>query len=434
MRTFETANLAKLATSSFLTVLADRSSQFLLLSVVVMSGPGGEGTGSSSVALLLPVVLFGIICGVIVDRLGSRRTIILTSTAPALVLLACPAIMIMTMADRLSVSIVVSVICSFSVACSLGRFAWAPQLVQPTHLQKANSLLWSCTTTATLIAVLAVVFMPGDFLPGKVFKACSLIYFVGAVAAWSIKKAINPVVSASVLPEQPGSNILTYLKRHGKTQAVILMSIIFSVVFLLWNAILLYVVAAENYQPGGIDLHSLLEFALGGTILGTLLAPRAAAIAKPQGLFCGTICGVFLASLICALANNLMIVKYALALAGVNSGMALVAADTMLQRCTPSRMRGTVAGCRDTAVAALLLVAVLAVEQSFEKVALVNVFRGIAAGHLFLCAAVFLTWKHSRQFAIALLTGQLFANKTSGQNSNRRNQLEKANGGGAHVK
>jgi MFS family permease len=165
-----------------------------------------------------------------------------------------------------------------------------------------------------------------------------------------------------------------------------------------------------------------------------LLAPRAADIAKPKGLFCGTICGVFLASLICALANNLMIVKYALALAGVNSGMALVAADTMLQRCTPSRMRGKLAGFRDALVAALLLIAVLAVEQSFEKVALVNVFRGIAVGHLLICAVVFVTWKQSRQFAIALFTGQLLAKKTQAQNSNRRNQLEEANGGGAHVK
>jgi DHA3 family macrolide efflux protein-like MFS transporter len=433
MKAFAGANLTKLATSSFLTGLAARSAQFLLLSVVVMSGPGGEGTGSSSVALLLPVILFGIFCGIIVDRLGSRRTIILCAIAPALVLLACPAIMIMTAADRLSVSIVVSVVCGFTIACDLGRFAWAPQLVPATQLQKANALLWFCTTVATLIAVLAVAFMPGDFLPGTVFKACSLIYFVAAFAAWSIKMVLNPVVSL-VLPGQSGGNILSYLKRHRKTREVVQLSIIFSFVFLLWNAILLYVVAAENYQPGGVDLHPLLEFALGGTLLGTLFAPRAADIAKPKGLFCGTICGVFLASLICALANNLMIVKYALALAGVNSGMALVAADTMLQRCTPSRMRGTLAGFRDAVVAALLLIAVLAVEQSFEKVALVNVFRGIAVGHLLICAALFLTWKHSRYFAIALVTGQLFAKKTQDQNSNRRSQLEEANGGGAHVK
>lgn len=433
MKTFEGANLTKLASSSFLTVLADRCAQFLLLSVVVMSGPGGEGTGSGSVALLLPVVLFGTIFGIIADRIGSRRTIMLAAIAPALVLLACPAILIMTGADRLSISMVVSVICSFAVACNVGRFTWAPQLVADTQLQTANAVLWFCTTLATLIAVLSVAFMPGDFLPSEVFKVCSITYFVAAFAAWLIKRVLNPVVS-KVPPAQSGNGILSYLKRHRKSREAALLSTIISLVFLFWNVILLCVVAAENYQPGGIDLHPLLEFALGGTLLGTILAPRAAGIAKPQGLFCGTICGALLASSICALANNLMIVKYALALAGVNSGMALVAADTMMQRCIPSRMRATIAGCRDALVAALLLIAVLAVEQSFEKIALVNVFRYIAAGHLFVCAALFLTWRHSRQFALALLTGQLFAGKQRSQDSNGRHQLEKANGGGAHVK
>lgn len=407
----EWAHLARLASCSFLSVFADRAGQFLLLSVVVMSGPGGEGTGSSSLALLLPAVLLGFACGGIVDRIGSRRATMLAAVARALILLATPALMIVTAGDRLAVSLEISFIGGFAVLSSLGRFAWAPLLVSAAKLQNANAVLWICTSLATVTAAFAVLLMPADLTPSAAFKVCSGLYFAAAIAAWAIKKQQNPE-SNQIPGIEAIKSVFDYLKLHRGARDVVRLTVLLSFVFLLGNVILLYVVA-ENYQPGGVDLHQLFAFAFGGCIVGAWLAPNASAISRPAALLCGTLCGVFVASLICLSANTLMIVKYALGLAGINSGMALVTLDTMLQRSIPARMRATVAGCRDAVVATLLLICVLAVEQSFEKVSLINVFRAIAMVQLLITALVFLLWPRFARFIFRILVWPLLASWAS---------------------
>jgi hypothetical protein len=305
-----------------------------------------------------------------------------------------------TAASSMALGAILAAVGIFTLLFSLARFAIVPQLIPAKQIQGANSILWCTNLLATLIAVYGISVASVEPLPAASLKIACIVYVIAAIAADIIKLQTRPTVRLA--PREAVRGVYEYLKKHRGARDVIRLSVGLSFIFMLWNAILIYLIV-ENFQPGGVDLHPLFLFCIGGCAMGALSAARAAMSVRPQALLCATLCTEFLASLICVSAQDLTVVKFALGLAGLSSGLAVVTLDTMLQRALPTRMRATVAGTRDAIIAALFLVAVVIVERSFEQVPVVNIFRAIGLIPIIATIFVYALWSTFAQFIFRLL-------------------------------
>lgn len=398
-------NLAMLSSATFLSVLAERLSLLFVLSFIVMAGPGGEGIGTGSLELLLPVVVLGCACGVFADSVGARRAIISASLLRAALVFATPMLMSLTGVSRMATGACVAAISTASLLFSIGKFSILPQIIPPKSLPFGNSVVWTVSTLATIFAAYAVAYNRFDILPHVALKTCSVIFVLVSAAAWLIK------IVQSTAPTRRGAQLPAfskYLQSHRSSLAIFRLMSVLSFVFASWNILLLYVIL-QNYEPGGVDLHPLFVFAFGGTAVGCALATRADRIARPYTIICGTLLGLFLSSLICVSATNLTAVKYAVGVAGLNAGIALVTIDTILQRSFPTRFRGTIAGCRDSVVCFFGLIAVMGVEQTFEKISLITTFRVLGGIHVAFGLCMFFTWSRFGRFITRLMFWPLMA-------------------------
>ena len=332
---------------------------------------------------------------------------IVSGVVRALSLLVLPWLMIVSGANRYVLASMVAGSVVLTTLFSVARFSLVPLAVPFGALLKTNAALTLCSAVATLSAVYAVVVSGPGLAPPLALKICCVISLISAVVT---KTIAVPGRKSSHLRNSSGAfrALFDYLKYHRGARELFQMLVLLSFVFVFWNVLLLYLIL-EDYQPGGVDLHPLFTFAFAGSAIGALIAPQANRVSRPLTIICATVTGVFLASLICVSATRLTTVKYALGIAGVNSGLAVCVIDTILQRVTPSRFRASIAGLRDAIVAALVLLLIVAVESNLERVALVNIFRVLGSVHILTGVALFFLWSRYCRFVFRLFGWPLFA-------------------------
>jgi len=407
---------AKLAIATFCNVFATRTAQLILFSFIVMSGPGGEGKGSGALTILGPVAIFSFVLAILARMLGERSAMIVAALVSAGLLLWAPWSMIATSANPYMIAAFAGALGTLALLFSLSRFGLVPATLPSKYIDHGNASIWLGITTATLAAVYG-----GDLLMASsatnAMMNCSAVVFASAAFARLLSMSGNSPrgfalaktkIAASPPPgdlthavtptsSQPITVVLEYMKRHRGARDTLRLTIALSFVFTLWNMLLLCLIM-ESDEPGGTDLHPLFLFAFAGCAIGALLAPRALRVARHGTVLSATVCGIILSSLICICATNLSTVKYALGIAGVSSGIALVALDSMLQRVVPMRIRSIVAAIRDSLVAVLALSVIFASLHYFERVSLVNIFRMLAVFHLLAASLLIFAWPSFSRF------------------------------------
>lgn len=398
-RGVEFAQLSKLVVGHFLSIFADRCAQLLLLSFVVLSGPGGEGTGSGAVSLLLPVFICGYPAGLLIDRLNKRRVLALSAVLRGLCVLAAPALLIATAGDRFIPAAFVSGVGIISLFFSLGKFAITPLIVSPRLVWFTNGALWCAWALASLIGI-TVFFQPGmEAPPADALKFVAAGYLAAAVAVLFIKGAAKP---ASVLPfTLVGTAVFKYFLTHSRVGDTFRLSVLLSVLSLMWPLLVVSLVL-ESLQPGGYDLHALLLFVLIGFCAGAGVAPLAVRAQKYIPVLCAATMGSLLSAAAACCTHALSDLRIAAAIGSFAGGIAVVGSDTLLQQTTPVRMRTTIGGCRDALVFGTILTAVYAVEQNADKVALLNILKAVATAQLSIGVILALCWQPMSVFLYRL--------------------------------
>jgi len=412
---------AKLAIATFCNVFATRTAQLILFSFIVMSGPAGEGKGSGALILLLPVILFSFALAIVARLLGERMAMVGASLVGAGILLWAPWSMIATSANPYMIDIVAGALGALAVLFALSRFALVPAALPSRYIDQGNASIWLGITLATICAAYGSDLLMASSATNAMMN-CSAVIFVGGFLSrilsvpnaaprwWGNLRtkialptpATDGAVSEPADKTQPIMLVLNYLKTHRGARDTLRLAVVLSFIFTLWNMLLLCLIM-ESDEPGGTDLHPLFIFTFVGCALGAFLAPRATRAARPASVLCATVCGMVLSSLICLSATSLTTVKYALGIAGVNSGIALVTIDGLLQRVIPMKMRAPVGAVRDAIVATLVLSALFVALHNFDKVALVNIFRMLALFHITVAFILFVAWPQFARFLYRLV-------------------------------
>jgi Transmembrane secretion effector len=157
----------------------------------------------TTVAEFVPILLFGLVLGALVDRLDRRRMMLLTDVGRAVVILVLP---VLALTGRLQVAdiyVVAFVQSTLGILFTCGEFAAIPSLVQQDNLVAANGRIMATNSAGQIIGpviagALVALMSPADllFVDGASFLASAASL---AVIRRSFNSAERPVARASGL-------------------------------------------------------------------------------------------------------------------------------------------------------------------------------------------------------------------------------------------
>jgi MFS family permease len=297
----------------------------------------------------LPVLLFGVLGGVLVDRWDRRRTIVLIETLRAAAFLSIGIIYYLGALRVEHVYTVIFIEATLANFFNPARAALMPNLVPPENLRPANSLMEVSRTAGLLVAPSF-----GGFLSAYLGPAAVML--------------INGVTlqSAQMMLSQTAVGLGT-IWRSRLLQVAVGMGFSLNLIIAPIQLLLpLFVTEVKNTDERYFGL-LVVGMAL-GVIAGSLLAP---VIARRLGLGRMTIAAVLLLGALVSVAAwppTLWPPLAAICLAGAAIGALNVAQTTMLQSATTDDERGRVSATYFTATLGVRPFGMLAMGAMAEAV------------------------------------------------------------------
>ncbi len=304
-------------------------------------------TGVTALALVIPVVLSTFIGGVLIDRLGFRRSSMLADVASGLTTAAIPLLYALDLLDFATLLVLVLLGALLDAPGTTARQSMIPEIAAGIRLERANAafelvlqlknllapavagllivrigaapVLWIDAATFVVSALLVAIFVPRDAVPRR--RQAATISRLGAELAEGLRFIRDtPVVLWMALVSLVGNAMISPL-------------------FLL----VMPVYADEVFGDAarlGLTLGAFGGAAVGGALLYGAFAHRA-----PRRLwYVGSQLGKTLGSLLLALMPAFAGAAAALGLMGLTSGSGRPLAATVRQERTPVEMRGRVFG------------------------------------------------------------------------------------------
>jgi len=197
---FRDRNLSLLAAGQTLSRLGDVSFHIGLLWLTLELTGSRRLTGLVAMMEYLPVLLFGVVAGVLVDRLDRRRVMLVTCLARALLMLAIPAA---ALAGRGEIAAGAAAAFGLALATSLftpARDALVPVLVGGGDRVRANALVQGSDQLAWLTGPLvagALLTLAGTV---SIFLGSSLLFLLSFALLLGLRL---PARRAAALPEIP---------------------------------------------------------------------------------------------------------------------------------------------------------------------------------------------------------------------------------------
>lgn len=393
------SELTKLVTAVLLTTFADRLAQLQLLSFVVLSGPSGEGSGSSAFALLLPSVVFGFLAGSIADKTNRRLGILYSTVARGVIVVAVPTLIALFGASGFTIALSLAVLNTCTTLFSVEVFSITPDyFARPNamRLKQANAAIWMAVLIGSLLAILLSNLASEQMIPADSLRACFAIYCFGAFILWSLRSL--PKCSKSQGSASDFVETFKYLARHKRVLNFIRLSTVTTFAASIWltSAIAL---SMENFLLTGIDLRQLLGYLSVGMIGGALLAVTwLKSLPAEKLLYTGCLLLILMSALL-AFSFNLRVEVASISLLGAASSMVLIASDSFLQAMTPRKVRGRVVGIRNVLVSGAILIFIVVLEQFVVHLSGLAVTRILAVASL--CSSLLLLcfWPELGSFA-----------------------------------
>jgi len=198
-------NLWLLVVGQFLGRLGDTVFHIGLLWLVLELSESRQATGAAAMMENLPILLFGLMAGVAVDRLDRRRVLLGSSLGRGVLMAGIP---LVAMAGRLSVPVLLAGTFVFAFAVSLflpARDSLIPQLVSERNRLRANTLVQGSEQFAWFLGPLIAAGMLALVGSIQLFWGAALLFAAGFAMLKAMREpAGRPEAPAAGSPPETG--------------------------------------------------------------------------------------------------------------------------------------------------------------------------------------------------------------------------------------
>lgn len=295
-----------------------------------------------TIAGQLPALLFGMVAGSVVDRVNRRRLIVLLGFGNA-VLSGIAAALVGSGAATLLI------LYGFAFSTStMGIFSdnalttMTPTVVDPDHLDRANSRLISASTAGSYFLGPPAGSFLFEVLPALPFGIGSCTRFASALLRLGLPNP--PAADRSRIDIVAG---LRWLLRNRRIRAITALTMLLALTDNAWFPLMvLYVRDVLHLPPGRYGL--VVGIGGIGEMLGGICASRLARTCGQARVLIGAVVLAAVGQAILGLTADVVLTVFALALSSFLFGVWDVVTTTVLQTVTPAPLLGRVLGAERT--------------------------------------------------------------------------------------
>jgi MFS family permease len=267
--------------AGFISTCGDEMSWIAFLWVLYELTGSKAMTGVIWSVQFLPVILFGLFAGVLVDRFNRRRVMMVADFARALLIAVIPVLLTSGHLRAIHLGIVAFAISAFSTAFMPARDALVSELVESEKLTQANALIQGSHNLAFLVgAGLAAAALPLLKVPG-LFYLDALSFLVSLLCIWRIKKSQDarqfapPATSETELtPLRSLREGLAFASRDGRIRGLLFITAIDNL-FIMGPAIVGFPIYVRDHLHRGPEGLASMDTAFAaGMIVGSFILHR----------------------------------------------------------------------------------------------------------------------------------------------------------------
>jgi MFS family permease len=345
--------LARMLLAGFVSTCGDRLHQVALAALILGMTNSMVSAGLVFVVSTIPYALFGLLVGALVDRWDRRVTMVVADLVRGVLVMLIP------LAAALSLPLVYPLL--FALTCATmvfnpARHSTVPDLVSADELSSANSLFQAVNYLVDLLAfpiagvvVAALIERLGSFEGTQVaFAVDALSYVASALLLVRLPAVKHAAASAreplSHVPHQIAEG-LRFLRDNVavRTNTILLTvgPLMLGSLHTLWIGFAWRVSNTGTFGYGVTETSNAI-----GTLVGLLVLRRVSRHVNAGRLILIGIAGMGTAIAAAGLTDSLAVVAVLAACAGVGNMVFLVPSITLVQRLTPSALRGRVFAVR----------------------------------------------------------------------------------------
>lgn len=289
----------------------------------------------------LPILVFGIIGGVLADKFNKRKLLILTQAVSLILALILGVLTLLGLINIWVIGILAFLLGLVNAIDTPGRQSFAIDLVGKEHLHSAIALNIGSFNGARVIGPAVAGFLIAKFGAGITFILNGFT-FLGPLIALSVMKLAPPAEKPRhqhpILALKTG---LRYSYYHPIIKTLLLFTVVFSIFGFSYTT-MLPVIAERVYHQGAFGLGLLFSSAGLGAVIGTILVSVLYTKYSPKRLLLG---GSFLFTIslfIFALTPNFTFALTLLLLSGVGFASQMALIVTTIQNNVENHLRGRV--------------------------------------------------------------------------------------------
>jgi MFS family permease len=307
----------------------------IVILVFRLTGSGLK-VGATVIFEVAPVLLFGFIAGVVVDRLPRRRVMIAADLGRAAI-----AVVLVLFHDQLLVIYAAAFgLSAFSVFFNPAASSSLPALVDRKELVGANSAIWS----AAVISQIVLAPLAGALItfagPGPAFAINALTFIVSGTLLFGLRLPARP----APVDRKRLQDAVAGIRLIREARLLRVLASVQGLAALSAGATsALLVVLAERHLDVGAARFGILLSAIGiGAGLGPLVLQKVIADVRRPMLIFGPYLLRGVVDLVLAASASFGVALGALALYGVGTSTGNVTYNTLLQTAVPDEFRGRV--------------------------------------------------------------------------------------------
>ncbi len=356
--------------------------------VLELTNGSARATGFVQMSTYLPVILFGLAAGVVVDRVARRRVMLWSDALRGLVLLAIPILWMRGGLTVVAVGLVAFCLTGVGSLFNPARDAYLPQLVgsDPVRLGRANALMQTSQHLGFLVGPLlagAVALALGGGLRGTVhlFTVDAVTFFVSFAVLLALpNRPVPEVVGERETPWAAVRSGLGELRRDRRLGAIVGLTTLNNL-FIMGTATVVVPIYVRETLGQGAAAYGLIE----GCMAGGMLVTSAALLFSRPRIAPGTLWTVGLALdgltyLPFAWTHSVAAAAFWMALHGLCIPLIIIPRTGMVQRWTRPEALGRVFAVQDMTVRGVTALSAGAAGLLAARFAPETLFIGAAIG------------------------------------------------------
>jgi MFS family permease len=288
----------------------------------------------------LPWLLFGLLAGVVADRVDRRRIIVAVHLSRATIAAVISALVLSGQITITLVLVALFVLGTSEVLADTTATTLLPMVVDREDLGLANARLMAGIITVDQLAgppIGAALFAAGRAVPFLVEAACMV-----TAATLALRLALAP--HAAGAPRAVRRDIaegMRWLWRHAAMRTLTVTIVTFNVTFgAAWSVLVLY--ALERLHAGKLGFGLLTTAAAAGGLVGSAIYQRLTARARLGDIMRVGLIIETLTHLSLALTSTLGVALVIMFVFGIHAQVWGVTATSVRQRAVPARLQGRV--------------------------------------------------------------------------------------------